>query len=198
MASDLTISVEGLKPGQTVLITLTLSPSGDSVAVTIKRVDAGVVAGQTSSQLSGTVTSSDPDSNSFTVTDAAGNDHSFIASDAALSGVSIAECDVVDVTYHSAADLLVADQVHVSGTETTGACDSSSSSSSSSELEALGTITALDAAGGSVTITTDDGQTLQLGVDPSLLDGLATGAQVDVLYSDNGDGTLTADDIQPA
>jgi hypothetical protein len=195
LAPDVTISFEGLRPGQTVLITLTLSPTGDSVAITIKLVDAtgsAPAVPTTSQQLSGTVTALDATSNSFTVTDASGNDHDFTAPDSVLLDAAMQECDLVDVSYHQTGDQLTADDVHVTGADTTGAC----ADSSTSELEAIGTISALDTAGVLVTITTDDGQTLNLVADPSLLDGLAAGQHVDVLYSDSGDGTLTADDIQ--
>jgi hypothetical protein len=195
MAGDITISVEGLKPGQTVLITLTLSPSGDGVGITIRLVDSSSDTVQSGSQqLSGTVTSLDPSSNSFTVTDANGDSSDFTASDGVLMNAALQECDRVDVTYHVDGDTLVADDVQVTGSDASGNCGSASSD----ELEALGTVAAIDATARTITITTDDGQTLALAADPSVLDGVTVGEHVDVLYSDNGDGTFTADGIAAA
>jgi hypothetical protein len=59
-----------------------------------------------------------------------------------------------------------------------------------------GTITAIGA--GSVTMQADDGSTMTFQAASDVLDGFEAGDAVDVTYYAEADGTLVADDIEPA
>jgi hypothetical protein len=124
LAGDIPISIQGLHPGQTILITISLSPVGDELSIAIKLIDTtpstgtgGQPAGQT---LSGTVVSVDDGSNTFTVADSSGNTTDFTLSDALVASNDQlpSECDLVAVTYHadpSSPDQLTADQSLLDG-----------------------------------------------------------------------------------
>jgi hypothetical protein len=201
LAGDIPISIQGLHPGQTILITISLSPVGDELSIAIKLIDTtpstgtgGQPAGQT---LSGTVVSVDDGSNTFTVADSSGNTTDFTLSDALVASNDQlpSECDLVAVTYHadpSSPDQLIADAVNATGTDTSSTCGDSSG-----DQEAIGAVTAIDPVAGTIAVTTTDGQSLQLSADQSLLDGLGVGDQVDVLYAQADDGSLVADNIAP-
>jgi hypothetical protein len=200
-AQDVSVNVTGLAPGQTVLITLTLSPAGDELGITIHLV-AAPPATQTSAdqQQSGTVVAVDEDNGVVTVDDGSGNTTDLTLSDALLATTDElpSECDTVTVSYHAdPADpsSLVADSITTTGTDDT--CDSSSSDGSGgdSDQEVLGTLSAIDPVAGTITVSTPDGQSLVIGADPTMLGGLGVGDQVDVLYAQADDGSLQADDV---
>jgi hypothetical protein len=207
MASDLpVISIQGLQPGQTVLVTITLDPSGNQLQISIKLVDSSTGGTGTSGpattggqHATGTVVGVDEDNGVITVADANGNTTDYALSDALLASSDSlpGECDIVDVAYHADPtdpSTLIADMVDTTGTDTTtGDC---ATTDEPADQEAIGQITALDPVNGAVTVQTADGQTLPLSADASLLDGLTLGGQVDVLYYQADDGSLVADDIE--
>jgi hypothetical protein len=211
MAGDVPpISIQGLQPGQTVLVTISLDPAGNELQIAIKLIDPATAGTSTGSDggsvpagdqhATGTVVSVDEDNGVVTVADASGNTTDYTLSDALLASDDSLpnECDIVDVAYHADpadATNLIADQVTTTGTDTTnGDC---SSVDTGDDQEAIGSITAVDPVNGTITVLTQDAQTLSLSADPSLLDGLNIGDQVDVLYAQGDNGSLVADDISP-
>jgi hypothetical protein len=105
----------------------------------------------------------------------------------ALSNLNLQTCDLVDVTYHQNAGLLVADSVTVTGTSTAGDC--------APTMDTTGVITQVSA--DVLTLKTDSGP-LAFSVDPSsgLTSGFQAGDLVDVTYTQVSDGTLTATNVQ--
>jgi hypothetical protein len=211
-AGDVTVKVLGLNPGQVVLVTMTLSPDGSELGITIQLVNSGTTGttgttGATGTtpadqQATGTVVSVDEDNGVVTVADASGNTTDYALSDALLANTDTLpnECDTVQVSYHadpSDPTALIADSITTTGTDTTSpGCSDTSSGDGSSDQEAIGTVTAVDATAGTISVSTDTGP-LAFTADPRLLDGLSVGDQVDVLYATAADGSLTADDVSP-
>jgi hypothetical protein len=126
------------------------------------------------------------DSDAFIVTAGDGNTLRFHMAADALSNLNLQNCDTVDVTYHQEAGMLIADGVNVTGSSSSGDC--------APTQDATGTVTAV--ASDSVTISTDQGP-LTASVDPSsgLTDGFQVGDLVDMTYTPNSDGTLSATDL---
>ena len=103
-----------------------------------------------------------------------------------VDGVSVG--DQVDVTYFQDTDgSLVADDV-----------EPADDSSSGDDQDAIGTVTAVAADGSSLTLHVDGKPDMTFQTDPSLVDGVNVGDQVDVTYFQDTDGTLVADDVEAA
>jgi hypothetical protein len=200
-AADIPITIHGLIPGQAVLVTMSLSPAGQVVGITIDVINPPMATGgpATPQQLSGTVVAVDEESGVFTVADSTGTTTDFTMSDALLAADDQlpSQCDIVSVTYHadpSSPDQMVADTVTTTGTDTTSpAC----SDSSGGDQEATGVVTGLDPVAGTITVTTADGTKLTMAADSGLLDGISLGDRVDVMYAQAADGSLVADNVAP-
>ena len=175
------VNIVGLQPGVLVKITETTDANGN-VTITITLPQS---TGQETA--SGVVSEVDTDAFMLQATDGS-TLRLHMAADA-LSNLGLQSCDVVDVTYHQDAGLLIADTVNVTDTSNEGGCNSSSTN------DVTGAITQITS--DSVTISGDQGP-MTFSVDPSagLTDGFHVGDTVDVTYEDNGGGTYTADDIE--
>ncbi len=173
------INILGLQPGVEVQITETTDANGN-VTITITLVSQ---TGQQSA--SGAVT--EVDSDAFMVRTSDGSDMRFHMAADALSNLNLSSCNTVDVTYHQDAGMLIADTVNITGSSTSGDCAPTS--------DATGRITAVSS--DSITISTDSGP-LTASVDPSsgLTDGFQVSDLVDVTYTQNSDGSMTATDVE--
>ena len=174
------VDIIGLQPGATVLITETVGPGG-KVTVTITLPPSSVVGQK---QASGVVTDVEDDSFKMTTSDGTGL-RLGMASDA-LSNLNLESCDTVAVTYHQDAGMLIADGVQVTGAADTGNC--------APTYDATGPITQVSDT--SITIASDQGATAFAVSDPSLTECFAEGDVVDVTYTENGDGSLSATSVQ--
>ncbi|MBV8430147.1 MAG: hypothetical protein JO244_03230 [Solirubrobacterales bacterium] len=175
------VNIIGLQPGVTVLIAETVAPDG-TVTVTIT-LPPTAVAGQ--QQVSGVVT--DLEDESFEMTTTAGADLRVAMAPAQLSNLNLQTCDTVNVTYHQDAGMLIADSAQVTGSSSSGDC--------APTFDETGPITQVS--GSSITITTSDQGPMTFSVpDPSTTDGFQNGDVVDVTYTQNSDGSLTATNVQ--
>jgi hypothetical protein len=186
-SGGVTINLQGLQPGVTVLVTETIDPAGN-VTITITLPPASTPGVTGAQQASGVLTEVDTDA--FVVQTADGSDLRLHMAQHTLSNLNLSPCDTVDVTYHQDAGMLIADNVQSTGTSTTGDC-----AVDPTPQDAVGTITQV--ASDSVTISTSDHGPLTFKVDdPSITDGFAVGDVVDVTYLQQSDGTLDASDVQ--
>lgn len=176
---NVVVNLLGLQPGVTIQIAETTDANGN---VTITITLPGPMGQQTAS---GVV--SEVDSDALTLRAGDGTGLRLHVSGGTLSNLNLHPCDVVSVTYHQDAGILVADSVNSNGASTTGDCAPS--------YDATGTITQVSA--GAITISTDQGPRA-FGVDPSsgLTDGYQAGDLVDISYTINPDGSLAASDVQ--
>lgn len=179
-AGSVTINLLGLQPGVTVLVTESTDSSGNTtVTITLPPTPPT----PQSQQASGTV--SEVDTDAFVVVTADGSELRMHMAEQDLANLNLSSCQTVDVTYHQDAGMLIADDVQTTGTSTTGDCTPT--------FDATGTITVLSDQ--AVTISTDQGP-MKFGADPSLTDGYYVGDLVDVTYTQNADGSLTATDVE--
>jgi hypothetical protein len=190
-ATPVTINIEGLQPGETVLVTESVDAQGNPI-ITIEltgAVGGGPVSEQ---QLRGVVT--DIQNDTFQVTTADGSVLNLHMAQDTLANLNLSYCDSVTVSYHGDSGLLIADSVQDSGPSSSGSCGDGSSSGN--DMDAIGTITSVS--GASVTIDQGGGQgTLTFAVDdPSITDGFAVGDVVDVTYTQLADGSLDASDVE--
>jgi hypothetical protein len=181
-------NIRGLQPGVTVLVIETMdSQGGVAITITLPARGSSGVSGE--QQASGVV--SEVNTDAFVLHTADGSDLRLHMANDTLANLNLQICYIVNITYHQAAGMLIADQVQSTGTSSSGRCATSQDS-----LDAVGTITQVSAT--SVTISTDQGP-LTLSIDPSagaVTDGFLVGDMVDVTYSQNGYGSLSASDIQ--
>lgn len=175
------VNILGLQPGVMVQVTETTDANGN-LTITI------TLASQSGPQ-DATGLVSEVDNDAFMVQTGDGNSLRFHMAADALSNLNLQSCDTVAVTYHQDAGILIADSVNVTGSSSSGDC--------APTQDATGTITAV--ASDSITINTDQGP-LTASVDPSsgLTDGFQVGDLVDVTYTQNSDGSLSATDVQYA
>jgi Domain of unknown function (DUF5666) len=177
--SSVQINLEGLNPGQVVLITETVDAAGN-VTITIKLMPGADPNGD-DQDVTGTITALG--AGSLTIQADDGSTMTFQADPVLLEGFSVD--DQVDVSYYTDADgSLVADDVEPLD------------DSGSDDQDAIGTVTALDA--GSITVQVDGGGPMTFQADADLLDGVMVGDYVDVSYFTDTDGSLVADDVEPA
>jgi hypothetical protein len=133
---------------------------------------------------SGVVT--DVEFDAFDITTADGTDLRLNMAPDQLSNLNLQSCDTVDVTYHQDTGMLVADSAQVTGASTDGDC--------APTYDATGAIT--DVSGSSIAINSDQGP-MSFNVSSSdITDGYQIGDVVDVTYTQNGDGSLDAIDVQ--
>jgi hypothetical protein len=194
-AAGVTINIEGLQPGETVLVTESTDAQGNPI-ITIELTGTprgGTVSEQ---QLSGAVT--DLEDDTFQVTTADGSVLNLHMAQDTLANLNLSYCDQVTVSYHEDGGIFIADSVRDSGPSTSAGCagDSSSGEGQGDGQDATGAITSVS--GGSVTIDQGGGQgTLTFTVDdPALTDGFAVGDVVDVTYAQLSDGSLDASDVE--
>jgi hypothetical protein len=175
-----TISVVGLQPGVTVLITETVAPNGD-ITITITLPPA-----TTTGEQSATGVVDEVDDTDFYLDTGASNDLEFIMDADTLSNLNLQTCDTVTVTYHQDAGVLIADTVAITGSSSAGDCAPSN--------DVDGTILHISAAG--LELQSDQGP-MSFVVDSSdITDGFSVGDVVDVTYSQETDGTLDASDVE--
>jgi Domain of unknown function (DUF5666) len=178
-SGNVVVNILGLQPGVLVRITETVGADG-TVTITIS-----LPASPGQENATGVVTEVDDDA--FMLQTADGANLRLHMSQDALSSLNLQTCDTVNVSYHQDAGILIADNVSDTGASTSGDC--------APTQDATGQITQVSA--DSVTITSDQGP-MTFGVDPSsgLTDGFQPGDLVDVTYTQNSDGTLSATDVQ--
>jgi hypothetical protein len=183
-AGGITIDIQGLQPGVTILVNETIDQAGNStITITLPPPSAPGVYGQ--HQTSGIVTEVATDA--FMVQTPDGSDLRLHIAQGDLANLNLQTCDTVDVIYHQDANILVADNVHSTGTSPSGDCTSG--------RDATGTIT--DVSGMSLTITTQDQQSMTFTVDSAdITSGYQVGDVVDVSYTSDSNGTLAADDVE--
>jgi Domain of unknown function (DUF5666) len=183
-AGSITINIEGLEPGVTVLVTEAVDEHGN---VTITIALPGPSGGLGSQTASGVV--ADVDQDAFVVETEDGSDLRLHMAARALAHLGLQVCDTVDVTYHQDAAILVADRVDDTGSSSSGDCADHNSQ------DEVGTITAVS--GDGITVDTQDNGSMTFAVDSSdITDGFQVGDLVDVTYTDNGDGTYDASDVE--
>jgi Domain of unknown function (DUF5666) len=175
------INVQGLQPGQLVLITESVDSAGN-LTITIKLVPAPDPTAD-DQDVTGTITAIGP--GSVTIQADGGSSMTFQASSDVLDGFEVG--DAVDVTYYTEADgTLVADDIE----------PLDDGGDSGDELDAIGVITAVGT--DTVSIQVDGGGPLTFEAGPDLSDGFSVGDHVDVTYWQDDDGSLVADDIESA
>jgi hypothetical protein len=180
--SSVQINLQGLDPGQVVLITET-SDSAGNLTITIKLMPGANQNGD-DQDVTGTITALGAGSVTIQADD--GSTMTFQADPVLLDGFEVG--DQVDVTYYAdAAGSLVADDV-----------EPVDDGSGAEDLDALGTVTALDPEAGTITVQVDGGGPMTFQADADLVDGVAVGDYVDVTYFQDTDGSLVADDVEPA
>jgi hypothetical protein len=185
-AANVTISFQGLAPGQTLLVTIATDAQGN-VAVTIRVLPAGTSIGDGELQASGVVTD-DTGGGQFGIGTSDGSGLHFDDPLHLFEAAGAAWCDEVDVSYHQDGRRLVADALRVTGQSQDGNCADSATD------EVDGTVTAIAPDLSSLTVAPDDGsdaQTIAVG-DPTLLDGIQVGDDVAVTIDADG----TAADVE--
>jgi len=190
-AASVTINLQGLAPGQAVLITIGTDQQGN-VAITIKVLPGGTSIGDGELDATGTITD-DTGGDEFAIRADDGSGLRFQDPQQLLEAADASTCDTVEVGYHRAGAALVADTLRVTGQSSQGDCAAGSGGSGGSEVD--GVVTALADDGSSLTVQPDDGGPLTtIPVDdPTLLDGIQVGDDVAVSLDDSG----TATDVEP-
>lgn len=189
VASNVTIDFQGLRPGETLLITIATDSKGN-IAITIRVLPAATDIGDDELRASGVVTDDEGDG-SFAIRTDDGSGLRFGDPQRLLEAADAAWCDLVEVSYHKAGQRLIADGLRVTGASDEGDC----AGEDDWVDEADGTVTALADDRSSLTISLDDGsgeETYPVD-DPSLLDELAVGDEVAVYLDEDG----TAVDVEP-
>jgi len=179
------ISLAGLQDGELVEIDVTLRRHGVSGATVRPASDDGCGGCGSRLDVNGVVVSVDPEAGEFSVDPGGDGDIvSFEATPAQLAALSEGDC--VHVAGVSAAD----------GSASATTIDASTAcNDSADDTEVQGTITAIAPLGGAFTLTTGDGESLALGSDDGVLDGITLGSAVDVYYYRGDDGSLVADEV---
>jgi hypothetical protein len=177
-----TINIQGLAPGVPVLITRSVD-SGGNLTITIT-LPPPSTAGQQAIGVVGEV-----DTDAFMLDTPDGSALRMHMAAGALANLNLASCDTVDVTYHQDGGLLIADAVQETGTSTTGDC-----AGDDNEQDQSGQITAIS--DGSVSIDTQDHGVMTFTVDESITADFVVGDVVDVTYTQQGDGSLDASDVE--
>jgi hypothetical protein len=189
---SLTVNISGLQPGETVEVTESIDGSGN-VTITIT-LPNGSTSGGNGSSAESTATGlvNNVDTDSFDIITANGSDLTFHMAAAALSDVDMSACDSVVVSYHTASQVMTADNVVDNGPPDSGTCSDGGSGDGS---DWIGTVSAVSA----TSITVDAGagsggaQTFSVG-DPSITLGFLVGDSVDVSYEQDG-GQYVADTV---
>lgn len=187
-AANITINIEGLEPGVTVLVTESVDGNGN-LTITISLPGLGSAGGGFGGEQHATGIVTEVAQDAFVVETGDGSDLRLHMAADALANLGLQVCDSVSVAYHQDAAILVADRAADTGSSSSGDCSEQQSQ------DEVGTITLLT--GDSITIDTQDHGSMTFAVDSSdLTDGLQVGDLVDVTYTDNGDGTFDASDVE--
>jgi Domain of unknown function (DUF5666) len=184
-AANVTVNIQGLEPGVEVLITESVDQHGNvTITISLPSHSDGFGGRQTAS---GVVTEVDTDA--FMVQTEDGSELRLHMAAGRLDNLGLQVCDAVDVVYHQDAGMLIADRVDDNGASSAGDC------SDPGMLDEVGAITQVS--GDSITVDTQDQGSMTFSVDdPSITDGFQVGDVVDVSYTDNGDGTYSAGDVE--
>jgi hypothetical protein len=180
---SVTVEINGLQPGESVIITETTDSAGN-VTITLTLPSGGSSQGSGSGSGSGSGLSTTGLVNnvgtaSFDIITSSGSDLTFHISAQALENDDLSPCDSVVVNYHSASGLLVADDVNDTGAPDAGPCSSGGDNSN----DWIGTITAVSATSVTVDAGLGDGGVQTFGVDdPAITSGFLVGDSVDVTY----------------
>lgn len=177
---SVTINIIGLQPGVTVLITETVAANGD-ITITITLPPPSSTGEQT---VTGTVT--EVDDADFILDPGNGADLQLNMDADTLSNLNLSQCDLVSVSYHQDAGLLIADSVQITGSSTTGDCTPTS--------DVTGTITQVSPT--AVTIASDSGPMSFVVDSADITDGYSVGDLVDVTYTQATGGALDASDVE--
>jgi hypothetical protein len=187
-AGTVSIEVQGLKVGQVVMITEASDASGN-VTITIKLIQQQDSTSGEDQTVTGAVTAVAADGSTLTVQVDGKGPMTFQTDPDVVNGVSVG--DQVDVTYYQDTDgSLVADDVQPS--------NSGSPGDGSTDQDAVGTVTAVATDGSTLTVQVDGKGPVTFQTDSDLVDGISVGDLVDVTYYQDTDGSLVADDVQPA
>ena len=207
-APTVTINIQGLAPGATVLVTETIGGGSISISITLPTISTGSGSGSgggagsgsgggSGSGAGGTIvqgTVTEVDAGTFDVQASGGSALVFHMNPSALANIDMSECDTVFVDYQPAGTALDAVNVDDYGTSDLGDCSATAGSS-----DEIGPITQISDS--SITIDTADQGSLTFAVDPTtgLTAGFNVGDDVDVTYELDADGvTLDASDIEYA
>ena len=207
-APTVTINIQGLAPGATVLVTETIGGGSISISITLPTISTGSGSGSgggagsgsgggSGSGAGGTIvqgTVTEVDAGTFDVQASGGSALVFHMNPSALANIDMSECDTVFVDYQPAGTELDAVNVDDYGTSDLGDCSATAGSS-----DEIGPITQISDS--SITIDTADHGSLTFAVDPTtgLTAGFNVGDDVDVTYELDADGvTLDASDIEYA
>lgn len=196
---NITLNINGLQPGETVLVTESTDVSGN-VTITITLPSAGGGGG---SELTASGLVNNVNSDTFDIITADNSDLNFHMAAATLASVGMSSCDTVVVTYHVDAQMMIADSVVDSGPPSTGACsdqgngggdNGNGGSDNGGGNDWIGTVTAISATG--ITVDAGANRGLQTFVvnDPSVTLGFYVGDAVDVSYEQDG-SQFVADSI---
>ena len=115
-----TVNIEGLQPGLTVLVTQGTDQNGNpTITITLPPPASPAISGE---QASGVIARLGRDS--FMLATADGSLLRMHMATSALDAASLSVCDTADVTYHQDNELLIVDSATKTGTSTTGDCAS--------------------------------------------------------------------------
>jgi hypothetical protein len=187
-AAPVTVNIQGLQPGVTVLVTENVDGSG-AVTITITLPPPSVTAGQ---QANGVVV--DVGEDAFMLQTADGSQLRLHMAQSALQAQNLSDCDTVNVTFHQDNNLLIVDSLQITGSSSSGDCAGGDGGGGDNSTDTIGTITAVSGSG--LTISADQGTMTFIVDDPSITDGFQVGDVVDVSYSQASDGTLDASDVE--
>ncbi len=177
---SVTVNIIGLQPGVTIEITESVGADG-SITITIT-----LPPQTTGSELTASGVVTEVDDSDFIIDPGHSDDLQFNMNADTLNNLNLDTCDTVNVAYHQDAGVLIADTVTITGSSTSGDC------ASSNDVE--GTITQVS--GRAITIKTDPGSMTFQVSDPSITDGFSIGDYVDVTYTQPGDGSNDAIDVE--
>jgi hypothetical protein len=183
--ASVTVNIQGLEPGVEVIISETVDGHGDvTITISLPSRSDGYGGEETAS---GVVSALDTDA--FMVQTEDGSELRMHVDASRLNDLGLQVCDGVDVVYHQDAGMLIADRVTDNGSASSADC------SDPGLLDELGAITQVS--GDSITVDTEDQGSITFAVDDAdITDGFQVGDVVDVSYTDNGDGTYDASDVE--
>lgn len=189
-SGTITVNIQGLQPGVTVLVTESVDGAGN-ITINITLPAPGATGSQ---QMSGVVT--DVGQDAFMLQTADGSALRLHMASSSLAALNLNVCDTVDVSFHQDSNLLIADSVQSTGTSSSGDCGSGNGSGDrGAGGDVVGTITAVSGSG--LTVSTQDQGSMTFIVDSAdITDGFVVGDVVDVSYDTLSDGTLDAGDVE--
>jgi hypothetical protein len=190
---SVTVEINGLQPGESIVITESTDSAGN-VTITITLPSgggSGSQSGGSGSGLSATGLVNNVGTDSFDIITASGADLTFHMNAQALANNDVSPCDELVVSYHSANQTLIADDVDDNGPPDSGPCSSGGENSN----DWVGTITAVSGTSISVDAGLGNGGVETFAVDdPAITDSFLVGDSVDVTY-EPWDNQTAADQI---